>query len=240
MTATLNPPNGSAPQGPSRSRTVWTIAVAVVGVLVVTAFGLLIARGSGMTAADLAVVTSLNQLHVGVLGFLTTAVYSAFSPVPAIAITAVAAAAIWLVSRRLLTAVTFAIVVAFTWLPSALVKAAVHRPRPDVHQLAHPFAIQPSDASYPSGHEVFIATVVVVAFLMSRGVLARILIGAFGAVAILFVGFALVSDGVHYPTDVAASVLWTLTVARAIMLLWRSFVVPELERRVAGRRRVTP
>jgi len=173
MTATLNPPNGSAPQGPSRSRTVWTIAVAVVGVLVVTAFGLLIARGSGMTAADLAVVTSLNQLHVGVLGFLTTAVYSAVSPVPAIAITAVAAAAIWLVSRRLLTAVTFAIVVAFTWLPSALVKAVVHRPRPDVHQLAHPFAIQPSDASYPSGHEVFIATVVVVAFLMSRGVLAR-------------------------------------------------------------------
>lgn len=56
----------------------------------------------------------------------------------------------------------------------------------------------------------------------------------------VFVGFALVSDGVHYPTDVAASVLWTLTVARAIMLLWRSFVVPELERRVAGRRRVTP
>ncbi len=240
MTVTLNPPSGSAPQGPTRSRTVWTITMAVVGVLLVTAFGLLIARGSGMTAADLAVVTSLNQLHVGALGFLTTAVYSVLSPVPAIAMTAVAAAAIWLVSRRLLTAVTFAIVVAFTWLPSALVKAVVHRPRPDVHQLAHPFASPPSDASYPSGHAVFIATVVVVAFLMSGGVLARILIGALGVVAILFVGFALVSDGVHYPTDVAASVVWTLTVAPAIMLLWRSFVVPELERRVAGRRRVTP
>ena len=183
-----------------------------------------------MTSADLGAVRSVNQLHTGALGSLTTLVYTVFSPLPAIVATAVAAALIWLVSRRLAVALTFAIVVAVTWLPSALVKAIVQRPRPDAHLLPHPFASPPQDASYPSGHEVFVATVAVVAFLMVRRGLARAIIGVVGVLAIIAVGFSLVIDGVHYPTDVAASVLWALTVAPAIMLLWRRFAAPPLER----------
>ena len=212
-------------------------AVAVAGVLIVTAFGVLAAPGRAVTAADFHAVVSLNQLHTGVIGALTTIVYTALSPVPAVAMTAVATAVIWLVSRRLPLALTFAIGIAITWLPSALVKAIVHRPRPDAQLLPHPLASQPSDASYPSGHEAFVAAVVVVVLLMVRGTTARAVVGVVGALAIIAVGFSLVTDGVHYPTDVAASVLWALTLAPVIVLLVRRFVVPPLERRLPGRRR---
>ena len=214
----------------SRRQVSIAVAAATAGVLAVTLFGLLVARGSAMTQTDLAALTLLNQLHVGALGAATTLVYTVFSPIPAIGMTAAAAVAIWVISRRLPVALTFAVAVALAWLPSALVKALVHRPRPDPHLLPHPFATQPSDASYPSGHEVFVATVAVVVFLTVRGTLARVLVAAAGFVVVTAVGLSLAIDGVHYPTDVAASVVWACATVPAIVLILRQWAVPFFER----------
>jgi len=228
-------PSSVAPQ-PGRGSLVVAVAVAVAGVLAVTFFGLFFARGSALTSAELAVVSSLNELRVGVVGAVASLIYVILSPIPAIAMTAVATAVIWLITRRLTVAMTFAVVVAVAWLPSALVKALVHRPRPDPQFLSHPLANQPVDASYPSGHEVFIAAVAVVAFLMVSGGLARALVAAAGVVGITAVGFSLVITGAHHPTDVAASVLWAVTTVPAIMLIWRRWVLPPLERWLRPRR----
>lgn len=221
---------------PSRRQVGIALAVAIAGVLTVTIFGLFVARAPAVTRADLAVLLSLNRLHVGAIGAGATLVYAVFSPVPAIVMTAAAAAGIWLRSRRLSVALTFAVVVAVAWLPSALVKAVVQRPRPDPDFLPYPFATQPSDASYPSGHEVFVATVAVVAFLMVRGTAARVLVATAGLVVVTTVGLSVAIDGVHYLTDIAASVLWACTTVPAIMLLWRRWTLPSLVRQLQARR----
>ncbi|MFC5503088.1 phosphatase PAP2 family protein [Lysinimonas soli] len=211
-----------APRPLTRSRVVAAVAVAAVVALAVLAFGLLVARGSGLTHLESGVVSGFNQLHTGVLGAITTGVYSVFSPIPAIALTAVATLLIWGFSRRFTLAATFAVGIALTWLPSAVVKAIVHRTRPDAAALPHPFHSQPVDASYPSGHEVFVTSVVVVVFLLAPRGTARLVAGVVGALAIVAVGMSVLIDGVHYPSDVLASILWALGVAPLVMLVWRA------------------
>jgi undecaprenyl-diphosphatase len=203
----------------------------VVVVLVVTLFGLLVVKSTALTQADFGVSKALNQLHTGLLGTLTSGVYTIFSPAPAIAITAVTAAVIWLVSKNLRIAITFGVVVAVTWLPSAVVKALVHRVRPDAALLAHPFASQPTDASYPSGHAVFVTAIVMAAILLARGRSFRPVVIAVGAIVILLVTVALVIDGVHYATDVTASVIWAVGLAPAVLYVWNRLVVPLSYRR---------
>ncbi len=199
-------------------------------VLLVVLFGLLVARSFGMTQTDLTISKALNGLHTGVLGAGTSAVYSVFGPAPAIVITAVVAAIIWLVSRSLRQGITFGIVVAVTWLPSALVKVIVDRTRPDAALLAHPFSPQPVDASYPSGHAVFITALVMALFLLARGRPIRLLVVVLGAVLVAVVALALVIDGVHYPSDVIASILWSIGLAPLVLEIWNRVVLPRTYR----------
>jgi membrane-associated phospholipid phosphatase len=141
------------------------------------------------------------------------------SPIPAVIITAVIAIVILVITRRFRVALSFAVIVAVTWLPSAVMKFLIHRPRPDATALSHPFAHQPVDASFPSGHMVFVVAVVVAfVFLAPRGSWRAFALGA-GTIFAVLVAFALMIDGVHYPTDVLASVLWSATVGPLVCAL---------------------
>jgi membrane-associated phospholipid phosphatase len=210
------------------SAAIWVVGVGSVGIVVL--FGLLVARTAVFTAAELHLSTALNSGHTGALGAITSAVYSLFSPVPAIIMTALIAAVILLRSRSLRLAVTFGVVIALTWIPSALVKAVIHRSRPDAAALPHPFAVQPSDASYPSGHMVFVTALVVTLILLTRGHRIRPLVVALGIALMVIVGVALVIDGVHYSSDVAASALWSIGVAPMVLQAWNRLILPRTYR----------
>ena len=230
MTYPRHSQNSSAFLTPAKalSPVVWR---GVIAALVVVLFGLLVARTAAMTSADLAVSKALNALHTGLVGTVSSAVYVLFGPTAAIVGTLVIAAVIWLVSRNLRLAVTFGAVVAVTWLTSALVKLLVDRPRPNPILLSHPFASQPVDASYPSGHAVFVTALVVTLILMTRGRPIRPIVTVAGGLLVAFVAFALVVDGVHYLSDVLASVVWSVGLAPLVLEVWNRVVLPRTYRR---------
>lgn len=231
-----NPPRhqarASAHETPAIShRRILTLAViAVLGVVAVAALGFGVTKLGLLSDFDRSLSSGLNELHTGVLGSLASGIYSVLSPVPAVVITAVIAAIILAATRRFRVAITFALVVALTWLPSAGMKFLIHRARPDVTTLTHPFARQPVDTSFPSGHMVFTVAVVVAFVLLARPGVARALTLVAGTIVAIVVGLALIVDGVHYPTDVIGSVLWSVTVGPLAFALCARFIV---QRRVA-------
>jgi undecaprenyl-diphosphatase len=209
------------------------IWVAVIGVVVVTVSGFLI-RG---TQFDFGVVRALNDLHTGALGSLTDGVYKFIGPVPAIIGTAVLTGLILLITRSFGVASTFAVTIAGSWLSLAVVKLLVHRDRPDATLLSYPYNPVQVDASYPSGHAAFGTAVVVTIFLGVTLVSRRWLVGVIGGLAVLAVGSALVIDGVHYPSDVLGSIVWCVTVAPVVRLVWVSLVLRGIGSAISRRNR---
>jgi undecaprenyl-diphosphatase len=209
------------------------IATAIIAVVLVVVFGKFIAPTAAISSWDAAVSHSFNVLHAGALGFVSTALYSVFEPPFAIAITVILSAALWLVTRNIRLGVSFGAVIAITWLPTVVVKLLVHRPRPNPLMLAHPFAVQP-DASYPSGHVAFITALVVVLILLARGHRYGWVVVVLGSLLVVVLGVALIIDGVHFPTDVIASVVWSAGLAPLVLFLWTRFVIP-LTRRSPSR-----
>ena len=139
---------------------------------------------------------------------------------------------ILVVARSIPRASTFAFTVAVTWLSVAVCKLLVHRARPDAALLPFPFHPAQIDASYPSGHEAFVTALAITSLLMARSLLTRIIAAVLGAVGVMGAGTLLAVDGVHYPTDIAASVIWVLGVAPAVYLVWTRYVLAKLAPRL--------
>jgi membrane-associated phospholipid phosphatase len=191
------------------------LIVAIVGVVLVVAFGFILRR----SAFDLPVDVALNQLHTGAFATFGDLMYKGFGPVPAILGTAVITAIVLLARRSLRIASTLAVTVAVTWLPSAIVKIVVGRPRPSLSALANPPALQP-DASYPSGHAVFVTALTVTAIMLALTPAFRALWAVIGVVVLALLALALLSDGVHFPTDILASIVWAVTLAPLVRAVW--------------------
>lgn len=198
-----------------------SVVLAVVAVFVITGVGFTLGT------VDLGLSKALNALHTGALGAFTDGVYHVISPAPAIAITFVVVGVIWWRTRDLRPALAFGGTIAITWIPSAVVKEIVHRARPDVAVLPHPFPVQP-DPGYPSGHTVYItAFVIALIWLLRENRWHRVVLVA-GVVAIVVVFFAVSIDAVHYPTDAAASILWSLAVAPGVRVVWVDWLMPRI------------
>lgn len=119
--------------------------------------------------------------------------YLAVEPAWSILLMMAVAAVIWW-RRSLGNALTVGATVALTWLPVGALKYIEVRPHPDdVTALPHPFHPVQHDGSFPSGQVAF-AVVVVVSILI---------------------------DAMHFPTDVAASVVWALCAGPVIWALAR-------------------
>ncbi len=184
---------------------------------------------------DAGLARALNSLHVGVLGAVGSAVYTVFEPVPAVLLTVVLTGLVWARTRRLVTAAAFAGVVALTWIPSDLLKVVVGRPRPDGSVLPHPFVPVQPDASFPSGHTVFVVALVLAGLMLVPAGPRRRVLAVLGGVVVLVVATALAVDGVHWPTDVVASVAWALAVAPVARIVWVDLVLTRVVQRGAAR-----
>ena len=213
-----------------RARIIWTAGVGVVLVLVV---GLIIRT----SRFDFAVVQFFNGYHHGAVGSLTNAVYVIFEPAPAIVGTVVLTGIVLALTRNLRVTSTFAVTIAATWLSLAVVKLIVHRPRPDSSLLPFPFTPAQVDASYPSGHTAFVTALVVTIVLGLTAKRSRWVAGIIGALLIVGVATALVVDGVHFPSDVIASIIWGVVVAPLARTLWVSVALRGLDTASSGRSR---
>lgn len=199
-----------------------TLVAAAATVVLVTLAGFLLRAHP----VDAGLSVALNGPRTGVVAHVTALAYAAFSPVPATILTLLLAAAVAIVTRRIRLAAAIPGVVALTWLPSALVKLLVDRPRPDAGLLAHAVSPTPADASYPSGHVVFATTLALTVILLAWHTRARIvaLIGGFLVVATMVATVTILA--VHYPTDALASLVWTLGVFPAARFVWVGLVLP--------------
>jgi undecaprenyl-diphosphatase len=220
-TRAVRPVNGIL--RPSR-HPVFVVVIAVLGALLVTAVGFALRSH----AIDLALAQALNTLHTGVVGTVTTLVYRGLEPVSAIAITIVTTGLIWLSTRQYRVAVAFAGMVAITWIPSDIVKILVSRPRPEAALLTHPFVPAQVDASYPSGHTVFITAFVIALLFVLRGTRWMPVGVVLGVIAVLGVATAVTIDAVHYPTDTVASIVWAVTVAPGARVVWVDWIMPRV------------
>ncbi len=177
--------------------------LATAGVLLVLAVGMMLRH----SAADQVVTAAFAAHDSGVLGTLAVGVYTAIQPLTAIGIT-VAAAVLVATCTDLREGFAFGTAVALAWLPVWLVKAAVDRPRPEVGS----FAQRLGDPSYPSGHTAFIAVLAVALILETTGTRLQTVTRVVGPVVVVLVIGAVLVLGVHFPTDIAASLVWAATV----------------------------
>jgi membrane-associated phospholipid phosphatase len=191
-------------------------------------FVLLVVAGIGLRPGqDLGLARALNGLHTGAVGVVASATYNVFEPVPSVVLTAVLGAVIWIV-KDLRTGAAFAGVVALTWIPAEVIKLIVHRGRPDIQVMPYPFLPVQTDPSFPSGHTAFIVALVVALAFVVRGARWHPILVGVGTALIVVVALALAVDAVHYPTDIAASVAWSLAVAPAARLVWVDWVMPRV------------
>jgi len=205
-------------------RLVPPIATGLVVIAAVAVFGLVVARSTAWTAGDLSILRSLSAAHNPVLDAIAVGIDWLFAPPRAIGITVVVAVALLAVRRDVRMTIGFVLLVAISWLGSDLVKAIVHRPRPDSTQLLNPLIVTPGSYSYPSGHVAFAASLgLALVVIAARGRWRNAAIGL-AVVMALATAWSRAYLGVHYVTDVVAALVYTAAAVALLAALSRRFV----------------
>ena len=157
---------------------------------------------------ELQLTIAANSLHHGLVGAVANFVYGALEPAYSVILVLGLAALLAWRRRDYRAGLIFGGAIATAWLPVVFIKMLVARPRPDAALLPYPTAVTPGDWSFPSGHSAFVTALAVVTIIVMRHRWAR-------AAAVLLALTTYVSVlvcGVHYPTDVVASIVWGLAV----------------------------
>lgn len=160
----------------------------------------------------------------------------AFGPVGASAPVAVICAYLLWIRKEPAQALAFALIVASSWLAATLAKMLVARPRPSAASL-HPVITETGYNSYSSGHTAFIAAfVLAVVLVLARSRKAQLASLGAGAVFVAVVAFSTVYLGVHYISDVTASVMVVTAALRVCGPVWNTVLVPRLPAGPPGKR----
>jgi undecaprenyl-diphosphatase len=130
--------------------------------------------------------------------------------------------------RAPLTSLAFGSVTCAGWLSSEIGKITVARLRPPT-SATHALILETGHGSFPSGHTAFAASLAWAAVLVlarSRG--QRMVTAAAGALFVVVVGASRLYLGVHYPSDVAGSVLISTAAIMFWLPLWNGWIEPFL------------
>lgn len=197
----------------------------VVGIALIVAIGALMTHSVGWTAAEMSVLEGFSRIHTGILDAVSLGIDFLFSPRIAAVLLAGVAALILLFTRRWRAAVEFVVLVAGSWLGTEVIKYIVQRPRPDSSLLAHPL-ISETSWSFPSGHTAFAASLALGFIVLARGRSWRLLIVVAGILLAVAVALSRVYLGVHYVSDVTASLLYSAIAVSILAALWNRYIQP--------------
>jgi membrane-associated phospholipid phosphatase len=211
------------PTRPSGRRFATVFGVCILIIVGVIAFGF-IARGSGYTTAETHLVRAIADSRIASLVDVSLGFNWLFSPPIAAIIGVLSAAGVYLASRKWLTVLHFILLVGGTWLGSEVVKLIVHRARP-VAALADTLVPNPDPDSYPSGHVCFAFALGFAVLVLAARSRARVVIGVCAVLLALVTAGTRIYLGVHFPTDVVASVIYSAAAFVAIEVLWRRYSV---------------
>lgn len=207
----------------------WLQWPAVMGA-VVLALGFGMKSLPGLTSAEFAIDQNMSTHHTGAVNAVALTLDALFGDLSGAILLIVACLYLLVIRHAPVNAIAFGAVTAVGWLSCYIVKAVVGRPRPDQTLLADPLVTVPATHSFPSG-QVCLATALAFAlyYLARRTTWQRPTLG-FGIILVLVVALSRLYLGVHYPTDVVASIA---TASGAILFfsgLWNRHAVAIISR----------
>jgi undecaprenyl-diphosphatase len=201
--------------------------VSYVVLVAVLAFGIVAALAPAWSAQEFEAVHWLNGQHTGFLDRAALTIAWLLSPPIAVVVSLGIATLIVAITRSPARAATFLGVIAVGWGGSEIVKLLVRRARPDSTLLAHPMLVDHS-FGYPSGHTCFVTALSVALIVLARDHRRVRVLAAVAAPAVVIVALSRVYLGVHYPTDVAASVAYAVASSTIALVVWLRYVLPWL------------
>jgi len=206
----------------SRNRFVLVIVLVVVVVLLVLGGGIALAHSSSDTAAETRLLASIAAGRTAALVNVSLAFNWVFSPPIAVIVGLVAAAGVFIRTRSWITVLHLALLVLGTWLSSEVIKVIVHRPRPTA-ALADTLVPNPDPDSYPSGHVCFAVGLGLAFFVLAIRSRARVLVAVLAILLALVTSGTRLYLGIHYPTDVLASLVFSTAAFIGIETIWRRY-----------------
>lgn len=179
------------------------IRLAAVGALLVVSSGLLLRRST----IDLPLTLGMHTLDHGIAGSVASGIYAALEPLWALGLLCgLVAVVTW--RQGLRSGARLGVSVTIAWLPVWVVKMLVDRPRPALPGAVHIL----SDPSFPSGHTAFVAILALAIFGTVTNPRLRRACATVGVLSTAIVAMSVLILGHHYPTDVLASIVWSITV----------------------------
>lgn len=206
------------------------IALPLVFAILIVAAGLTMRSVPAFTAADFSVDAALSHHHTPPRTAIALFVNVAFSPAAGVLMITGIVLFVLFVRRSPVNAVATGAVAAGSWVSSELFKLVVARHRPDSTALFDPLTPEPGTDSFPSGHTALAVALVIALFLLARGTRWQWTVLVVGAAVATTVALSRVYLGVHYPTDVTASFLTSVTGACFITGLWNRYGLALLAR----------
>jgi membrane-associated phospholipid phosphatase len=231
MGSTSTPPDTVFPA----LRSWWWVPAAALVFAGAVAAGMA-AKSLGLFAPELGVDMALSHGRNRALVVLSQAINYGIGPAGAVLLVlAICSYLLW-VRGRPVQALAFGSVVAAGRLGSSAAKVLVGRSRPPAEAVGS-LAAATGTNSFPSGHTAFaVALVLAIAVVLARSTAHRVVALTAGTLFVALVAFSRLYLGVHYPSDVAASVLISGSAILAWVPVWNNLVAPEFSRTVFVRR----
>lgn len=194
----------------------WMLGPLLVGVFVLGA-GLILRTNLFLAAADLRLLQNISHLHSGTGNAVALAIHAGLRGWSALILLAIVACGVAALTRSVANGLIIVGMTTCGWAATAVMKAIVGRERPDQLLLADsllPGAHGPT--SYPSGHTAFAASLAIAVSLVMWRTRWRIPVVVLAAAFTGLVAVSRIYLGVHYLSDVVASL--ALSVAVAVLL----------------------
>ncbi|MDZ4062355.1 phosphatase PAP2 family protein [Pseudarthrobacter sp. J1763] len=210
-------------------RSWWLLPLSILLLALTVSMGVL-AKTFGSPGPDLDVDVSLSHDRSPALTTLATIINAVLSPAGNVIILALVCLILMFVLRRPLTALAFGSTVAAGWLSSEIGKVTVARLRPP-GAVTHALITENGYDSFPSGHTAFAVALVWGAVLvLARTPAQRVVTAVVGGIFAAVVALSRLYLGVHYPTDVAGSLLISTAGILFWLPLWNNLIEPRLSK----------
>ena len=207
-------------------------AVPAAGVIfAVILTGLLLSASVGWTAGEMGLLRQVNIAHTKPLDAVALSIDWLFSPAAGAVLVLLAAGSVLLVTRRPGPAIRFVLVVMIPTVGADVIKLLVHRARPDIPSLPHILLLEPGGLSFPSGHTSFAACFLLGVILVTAGHRWHPFVIGTAAVVVLATAASRVYLGVHYPSDVVASIVYSLAAVALVNAAWTLLLAHWSQRR---------
>ncbi len=213
------------------------IVMAVVGAAIALAGGFALRH----SAIDLPIVQWFNDQRTGAFGTTMDWVYVTFLPRKAAIYTLIVIVILALLRQPSLHPWVCGFTILISWAPLWGVKFVFARERPHLALLSHPTDSLQAGWSYPSGHSAFFGVVavslvmLVMTYEFPNALIARraqIIVIIVAGVLMIAIWLTVVTRGVHYPTDSAASLIWAVSVTP---LVWHTMLLITTRRQSSER-----